>query len=87
MQDSIDRRALVAGQSLLEGRKPCSQYVKRWPDRPCGDDAVDTDRFIFFLTREKDFIEPLARPDSRECNLDVGARFKPGQSDHPLRQI
>src|SRR5207237_859589 len=48
---------------------------------------VDTNLGNRLLAREEDLLEPLARPDAAEHNIDIAARFETGQLDHALGEL
>ena len=85
-QHAIDRGALLARQPLLQRREPAAHGVERRLHRTRGHDAGDADLRHRLLAREQDFVQPLARPDAGEHDVDVAAGLEAGQAGSCARR-
>ena len=86
-KNAVNCRALAAREALLQCGEPPAHGLERWTNRSGGYDPIDADWSGRLLARKQDFMEPLARPDSNELNLDIATWLEAGQADHPFRKV
>src|SRR6516225_9310393 len=76
LEHGLDHRRVVLVNRLLERGDPLMYRLHRWLVGLGRHDAGNPDLHRRLLAREQDLIESLARPHSRERDLDVVARLK-----------
>src|SRR5262249_16164919 len=86
-QHAVNCGALAGLEIALQLGEPALNHIARRAGRGGRDDAFDADVGGRLLAREEYFIQPFARPDSREDNIDIASRFEATETNHPLGKI
>src|SRR5262249_56319286 len=81
------RAALLALERLVEPPEPGAHGFQRRAHGARRDHARDADLGDRLLAREQDLVQPLARADAGEDDLDVAARLEAGEADDALGEV
>src|SRR5215469_5289178 len=87
VQYLVDGRALAGVEIMLELDEPIFNHLDRRTNRRSGHNALDTNIGRRLLTREQYLVQPFARADAGEDDVDVTTWFETAQADHSLGQI
>src|SRR5438477_8850648 len=83
-QHAVDRGALASVKIALEFSEPALDHFDRRANWRGGDHAVDSDFGSRLLVREQNFVQPFARPNASENDIDIPARLEAAKTNHPF---